>query len=131
MICVALLLAVLVMSVSAFNAQAGSRLIQTKRELVMRERACDITGARRNKANNVSKSNAHTIRFQHVNLQSRKLWWEEGNKFVKLRVSTRTLKTITKNGLNATAKKYGINLNQFAISSGDGPWKPDASIKEV
>lgn len=94
----------------------------------MRERACDITGARRNKACNVSKSNAHTIRFQHVNLQSRKLWWEEGNKFVKLRISTKTLKTIQKNGLHATAKKYGINLNQFSISSGNGPPKVDATM---
>ena len=87
----------------------------------MRERACDISGARRNKANSVSKSNAHTRRFQLVNLQTKVLWWEEGNKFVKLRVSTRTLKTIQKNGLHATAEKFDINLNHFAASAGTGP----------
>ena len=88
----------------------------------MRERACDLSGTRRNsKCMTVSKSNAHNHKVQNVNLQSRKLWWEEGNKFVKIRISTRTLKTIQKNGLNATAKKFGINLNQFAISSGTKP----------
>ncbi len=85
----------------------------------MRERKCDLSGRRKNsKAMSVSKSNAHTHREQGVNLQWRKLWWEEGNKFVKMRVCTRTLKTIALKGLNATAKIYGVNLNKFAISSG-------------
>ena len=35
----------------------------------------------------------------------------------------RTLKTIQKNGLNATAKKFGIDLDKFAISSGTAPVK--------
>ena len=96
----------------------------------MHERACDIAGTRRNKANNVSKSKAHTRKFQLVNLQTRKLWWEEGNKFVKLRISTRTLKTIQKNGLHVTAKKYDINLNRCAISSGTAPPKV-ASVVDV
>lgn len=90
----------------------------------MRERKCDLAGTRRNsKAMSVSKSNVHTHKVQKVNLQTRKLWWEEGNKFVKLRVTTRTLKTIKKNGLDATAKLYGVNLNKFAASAGSAPAK--------
>lgn len=90
----------------------------------MRERKCDLTGTRKNsKCMNVSKSNAHTHRTQQVNLQTRKLWWEEGNKFVKLRLATRTIKTVKKNGLNATAKKYGVDLNKFSLSSGTAPEK--------
>ena len=86
----------------------------------MRERKCDLSGTRQNsKCNNVSKSNAHTHRIQNVNLQTRKLWWEEGNKFVRIRISTRTLKTVQKNGLNATAKKFGVDLNKFSLSSGN------------
>ena len=85
----------------------------------MRERKCDLSGTRKNsKAMSVSKSNAHTHRTQNVNLQTRRLFWEEGNKFVRLRISTRTLKTIQKNGLHETAKKFGINLNHFSLSSG-------------
>ncbi len=94
----------------------------------MRERKCDISGARQNsKCMNVSKSNAHTHRVQHVNLQWRKLWWAEGKKFVKMRLATKTLKTVMKNGLHATAKKHGIDLNDYSISFGTGvpgvvPW---------
>lgn len=83
--------------------------------LVMRERKCDIAGTRRNKANSVSKSMVHTRRFQLVNLQYKKLWWHEGNAWVKMRISTRTLKTIKKNGLDATAKKHGIDLRKFIL----------------
>jgi large subunit ribosomal protein L28 len=97
--------------------------VQMKRnELVMRERKCDLTGARKNsKCMCVSKSNAHTHKVQNVNLQTRKLWWEEGNKFVRIRIATKTLKTVKKNGLNAVAKKYGIDLNRYSLSSGSAP----------
>jgi len=81
----------------------------------MRERKCDIAGTRRNKANSVSKSMVHTRRFQLVNLQYKKLWWHEGDAFVRMRISTRTLKTIKKNGLDATARKHGIDLRKFVI----------------
>ncbi len=98
-------------------------MLQPRRsELVMRERKCDLSGTRKNsKCMNVSKSNAHTHRVQNVNLQTRKLWWEEGNKFVRIRISARTLKTIQKNGLDATAKKFSIDLNKFSLSSGSAP----------
>lgn len=92
----------------------------------MRERKCDLAGTRQNsKAMSVSKSNRHTHRVQYPNLQIRKLWWEEGNKFVRVRVCTRTIKTIQKNGLGATAKKFGVDLNKFSISSGTAPASED------
>jgi large subunit ribosomal protein L28 len=88
----------------------------------MRERKCDLSGTRKNsKAMSVSKSNVHTHRTQNVNLQTCRFWWAEGNKFVRLRISTRTLKTIKKNGLHRTAKKFGVNLNNFSLSSGTAP----------
>jgi large subunit ribosomal protein L28 len=92
----------------------------------MRERKCDLSGTRKNsKAMCVSKSNAHTHRVQDVNLQTRRLWWEEGNKFVRIRVSTRTIKSIQKNGLDATAKRFGVDLNKFSLSSGTAPKKEE------
>lgn len=94
----------------------------------MRERKCDLAGTRKNsKAMAVSKSNAHTHRVQNVNLQTRRLWWEEGNKFVRIRVSTRTIKCIQKNGLDATAKSFGIDLNKFSLSSGSAPKKEEVN----
>jgi large subunit ribosomal protein L28 len=95
----------------------------------MRERKCDITGTRQNsKAMLVSKSNVHTHTVQHVNLQTKTLWWEEGNKMVKVRVSTRTLKTIKKKGLDKLAKEYNVDLNKFAISSGSAPAPVGAGV---
>ena len=92
----------------------------------MRERKCDLSGTRKNsKAMSVSKSNAHTHRVQDVNLQTRRLWWEEGNKFVRIRISTRTIKSIQKNGLDATAKRFGVDLNKFSLSSGTAPKKEE------
>ncbi|KAJ1395729.1 hypothetical protein B484DRAFT_458995 [Ochromonadaceae sp. CCMP2298] len=124
-----LLIIALFAATSAFTL-APARSFQSTRSLVMRERKCDLAGTRRNKACNVSKSNAHTRRFQLVNLQTRKLWWEEGNKFVRIRISARTLKTVQKNGLNATAKKFGINLDKFAMSGGTAP-APKTELAEA
>ncbi|XP_039795917.1 uncharacterized protein LOC120661222 [Panicum virgatum] len=50
-------------------------------------------------------------RLQFVNLQYKKLWWEAGRRFVKLR-STKALKTIEKHGLDAVARKAGSDLNK-------------------
>jgi large subunit ribosomal protein L28 len=51
-----------------------------------------------------------TKKLQQVNLQERRLWWAEGKRFIKLRVTTKALKTILKKGLGAYAKELGINL---------------------
>ena len=73
-------------------------------------RVCRLTGKRANNGMAVSHSHIRTKKLQQVNLQERRLWWAEGNRYVKLRVSTRALKTIQKKGLGAYAKQLGINL---------------------
>ncbi|KAH8056548.1 plastid ribosomal protein L28 [Aureococcus anophagefferens] len=81
----------------------------------MKFRVCDMTGKRRNaKAMTVTFSHTRNHKVQKVNLQDRRLWWSEGNKFVQMRVSTKALKTIAKYGLGKTAKKYDVDLNEFA-----------------
>ncbi|XP_021751815.1 50S ribosomal protein L28, chloroplastic [Chenopodium quinoa] len=75
-------------------------------------RVCPFTGKKSNKANRVSHSNHKTKRLQFVNLQYKRVWWEAGKRFVKLRLSTKALKTIEKNGLDAVAKKAGIDLSK-------------------
>ena len=74
-------------------------------------RVCQLTGKRANNGMAVSHSHVRTKKLQQVNLQERRLWWAEGNRFVKLRLSTRALKTIQKKGLGAYAKELGINLD--------------------
>lgn len=75
-------------------------------------RICPFTGKKWNKANKVSHSNHKTKRLQFVNLQYKRIWWEAGKRYVKLRLSTKALKTIEKNGLDAVAKKAGIDLSK-------------------
>ncbi|XP_062230440.1 large ribosomal subunit protein bL28c-like [Phragmites australis] len=79
---------------------------------IVARRICPFTGKKTNRANKVSFSNHKTKTQQFVNLQYKKLWWEAGKRFVKLRLSTKALKTIEKHGLDAVARKAGIDLNK-------------------
>ncbi len=76
-------------------------------------RVCDLTGTRANNGMAVSHSHIRTKKLQQANLQHRRLWWAEGNKWIKLRVTTRALKTIQKKGLGNYAKKLGVDLSKF------------------
>ena len=69
-----------------------------------------ITKKKKRVANNVSHSKRRTKRTQEINLQYKRFYIEEENRWVKLRVSTRSIRTISKIGLLAFARKYGITL---------------------
>jgi large subunit ribosomal protein L28 len=73
-------------------------------------RVCQLTGKRANNGMAVSHSQVRTKKLQQVNLQERRLWWAEGKRFVRLRVSTKALRTIQKKGLGAFAGEMGLNL---------------------
>lgn len=51
---------------------------------------------------------AMTKRTFEPNLKIRRLWVPELNKFVKLKLTARALKTVAKNGAFATLKKAGV-----------------------
>jgi len=70
----------------------------------------DITGKRKLKAQNVSHSNIKTKRWQNLNIQTRRVWVPELNKFVTLNVTTRDLRTIDKIGVSAFAKQHNAKL---------------------
>ena len=76
-------------------------------------RVCVLTGARANNGMAVSHSHIRTKKLQQVNLQKRRLWWQEGNKWVTMRISTKALKSIQKVGLNKFAKTQGVDLSKF------------------
>ena len=44
----------------------------------------------------------------YPNLRDKRIWVAELNKFVTVRLSARSLKTVTKNGAYATLKKAGV-----------------------
>jgi large subunit ribosomal protein L28 len=66
----------------------------------------ELTGKRRLRANNVSHSNIKTPRWQNVNVQRKRLWVPELNRFIALKLTTRDLRTIDKVGLLEYAKRY-------------------------
>jgi large subunit ribosomal protein L28 len=76
-------------------------------------RKCTFTGKRPNVGFQVSHSNHKTKKRQLPNLQGRRLWWAEGNRFVRLRLSTRALRSIDRLGLQAYADTCGVDLSQY------------------
>jgi large subunit ribosomal protein L28 len=70
----------------------------------------DITGKRKLLAQNVSHSNIKTKRWQHVNVQCRRVWVPELSRFVTLNLTTRDIRTIDKIGVTAYAKRHGVKL---------------------
>eukprot|EP00270_Netrium_digitus_P011458 TRINITY_DN364_c0_g1_i2.p1 TRINITY_DN364_c0_g1~~TRINITY_DN364_c0_g1_i2.p1 ORF type:complete len:135 (+),score=20.12 TRINITY_DN364_c0_g1_i2:47-451(+) len=69
------------------------------------KRVCDLTGKRRNVANSVSFSNHRTKKLQQPNLQYKRVWWEKGQRFVRLRLSTKAIKTLEWKSLEEMAKE--------------------------
>ena len=78
-------------------------------------RRCDLTGKRPNSANNVSHSHIKTKKKQNPNLQTRRIWWEEEGVYVKLKLSTRALRTLRKKSLHDFAKEAGMDLRKYTV----------------
>ncbi len=74
-------------------------------------RRCEISNKRYNNANRVSHSNRKTKHRQQPNLQWKRFWLPEEKRWVRLRVSTKVMKTITQYGLMATIKRYGADAS--------------------
>ena len=83
--------------------------------MTMRARECDLLGKRPNRqARAVSFSHKRNKKVQHVNLQKRRFFSDDLGRVVRLRLSTKGLKTVEKyGGIDAAAKKFGLNLTKF------------------
>ena len=68
-------------------------------------RVCEITGKKAIVGNKVSHSNTKTKRKFNVNLQMKKFYLPEEDKWITIRISTSALKTINKNGISAVVKE--------------------------
>lgn len=68
-------------------------------------KVCPITGKRTITGNNVSHANNKTRRRWEPNLQSKRIWIPSENRFVRMRVSARGLRTIQKLGVEAALLK--------------------------
>jgi large subunit ribosomal protein L28 len=61
-------------------------------------RVCQLTGKKPLTGNSVSHANNRTKRRQLPNLITKRIWVPEENRFVKLKLSTRALRTLKKKG---------------------------------
>jgi len=68
-------------------------------------RVCQVTGKKPITGNKVSHSNIKTKRRFLPNLQTKRYFLAEEDKWVTLKVSTEAIRTINKNGLFAVIKK--------------------------
>ncbi len=64
-------------------------------------RVCQVTGKRPLVGNHVSHSNIKTKRRTLPNLHHHRFWVESENRWVRLRISTKGLRIIDKNGIDA------------------------------
>lgn len=74
-------------------------------------RVCQITGKRPQVGNNVSHSNNKTKRRFLPNLQKKRFYLPEEDKWITLKVSTSAIRTINKNGITSVLKKARENGN--------------------
>ena len=76
-------------------------------------RVCQVTGKRPMSGNNVSHAHNRTRRRFLPNLHTHRFWVESENRFVKLRVTSKAMRIIDKNGIDAVLadiRKRGDNL---------------------
>lgn len=120
---IALLLAALIATTTAFTgtplqltrSTPASRAMNGSSSLVMRERACDLLGKTANrKARVVTFSHKRIHKVQQVNLQWKRFYSDELGRRVRMRLSTKGIKTVNKYGsIDAAAKKFGVNLAKY------------------
>ncbi len=76
-------------------------------------RVCMVTGKRPAVGNNVSHAQNKTKRRFLPNIQSHRFWVESEKRFVKLRLSTKGMRIIDKNGIDkvlADVRARGIRV---------------------
>ena len=68
-------------------------------------RVCEITGKRPIKGHKISHSNIKTLRRFLPNLQTKRYYIPEEDKWVSLKVSAEAIRTINKKGISACLKE--------------------------
>ncbi len=76
-------------------------------------RKCQITRKKPLVGNKVSHANNRTKRRQYPNVQKKRIFVPELNQHVKVKLSTKALKTVTKHGLMPYLRKQGLELKDI------------------
>ncbi len=76
--------------------------------------SCKLTGKGPLVGYNVSHAHNKTKKRQQPNVQKKRIWVPEESRYVRLRLSTRALRTITKVGLLPFLRKNGLKLKDVS-----------------
>ena len=77
-------------------------------------RKCDLTGKKPLVGNQVSHANNKVKRRQNPNIHTKRIYIPELEKYVKLKISNRALRTINKKGLLSFLKDEGLTLKDIS-----------------
>ena len=77
-------------------------------------RRCQLTGKGPMAGNNVSHANNKTRRRQLPNLQVKRIFVPEMNRWIRIKLSTRALRTLNKKGLMTYLKDEGLTLKDIS-----------------
>jgi len=72
-------------------------------------RVCQVTGKKPIVGNKVSHSNIKTKRRFLPNLQTKRFYFVEEDRWITLKVSSEAIRTINKNGLSSVVKELRAN----------------------
>jgi large subunit ribosomal protein L28 len=75
-------------------------------------RKCGVSGVRGQFGQRVSHANNKTKHTFLPNVQAKRVYLADQKRFVRLKVSTRMIRTIDKLGLEAALKKHGMSIQQ-------------------
>ena len=78
-------------------------------------RKCSISGKKPLVGNNVSHAKNRSKRRQLPNLQIKRIFVSELNRFVRVKISTRALKTVNQQGLLTYLAKKNVKLAQIEL----------------
>ncbi len=73
-------------------------------------KVCILTGKRHQYGNTVSHANNHRRTRFEPNLQEKRIWLEGEKRWVRVRLSTRAIKNLTKNGTHELEKLLASKL---------------------
>ena len=76
---------------------------------------CLFLGKGSLKGNNVSKSKLHIRKWQRANIHKKRIYDEELGRFVRVKLSSKALKTINKVGLSSFLRKKNMKLKEIEI----------------
>lgn len=77
---------------------------------------CNFSGTSRQFGHRVSHANNKTKHSFMPNLQFKKIYVTSEKKYIRVRVSTRVIRTIDKIGLEGTLQKYNLRLDDIRVS---------------